>query len=192
MSIRDQRLSLYHHRYDKAGEKGDLCLYCGERATGFDHVPPLSVVDNLVRCGLQVLNLRLYPCCSECNSILGDIYLATLKERRDHLLKYYLKKYHKTLSIPLWYDQELATIGSTLQKWIESKEAKSRRAMRKIEHLNSHGSLDGVCLVTKKIEKRRAKTSREDTEREDVERKEQLLHAQCPVCAEFFAHRKAA
>jgi hypothetical protein len=65
------------------------CSYCDFAATQIDHVPPLSYVRNLLRSEAYMryfeLDLLLYPACSSCNSILGDLPIFNLEERRNYI-----------------------------------------------------------------------------------------------------------
>ena len=93
-----------------------ICSYCGEFADTYDHVIPVSYkhVDRKMEVG----NKEAIPCCSECNTILGNRFLHTVSARAGYLLKTYSKRYQKVLRTPDWDADELAEMGDNMKQSI--------------------------------------------------------------------------
>ena len=93
-----------------------ICSYCGEFADTYDHVIPVSYkhVDRKMEVG----NKEAIPCCSECNTILGNRFLHTVSARATYLLKEYRKRYKRVLNTPHWEDDELEEMGESMRKSI--------------------------------------------------------------------------
>jgi hypothetical protein len=107
--------------YDIMGREGDPCIYCGQEASGHDHVPPLAYVFKLDEESKNHLNLRKYPACQECNVILGDILLKDIRSRRAYVHEKLRSKYASCLRMPAWDEEELQELGRCLQDDIRSK-----------------------------------------------------------------------
>lgn len=61
-----------------ASDNIDMCQYCGEKATGFDHIIPLA------RGGADINDNKI-PCCIECNRIKNDkplLYFLNMNRER--------------------------------------------------------------------------------------------------------------
>jgi len=107
--------------YDTIGRIGDPCVYCGQESTGHDHIPPLVHVNSLDEKARNMLNLRKYPACIECNSILGKTLLASVPERRKYVLGKLRSKYASCLRMPTWDEEELDELGRNLQDDVRAK-----------------------------------------------------------------------
>lgn len=107
--------------YDIMGRAGDPCIYCGQESTGHDHVPPLVYVHALDEEAKNHLNLRKYPSCFECNSILGSKIILTLKDRRKYVYEKLKLKYASCLRMPTWSEEEMQELGRNLQDDVRSR-----------------------------------------------------------------------
>lgn len=109
--------------YDIMGREGDPCVYCGQESSGHDHVPPLAYISKLDEDSKNHLNLRKFPACQECNSILSDILLKDIPSRRSYVHEKLRRKYASCLRMPAWQDDELEELGRNLQDDIRSRSA---------------------------------------------------------------------
>lgn len=88
MNIRQLREAAHQHKYEVV--KGDSCTYCGTKVNAVgqgsagDHVPPLAVID--ANLGIPVGDMKIVPCCSECNTKLAAMNFATVDLRRSHII----------------------------------------------------------------------------------------------------------
>jgi hypothetical protein len=128
--LRKQWESRYDHYYVERGRPGDPCTYCGQMASGYDHVPPLAYVAGLadVEDGLRSIRPRKVPACAECNCILGAQLFMTQETRRRHVKEKLRKRYAKFVSMPKWDDDELAELSPDFAEEI-------RRASKFAEHI---------------------------------------------------------
>jgi hypothetical protein len=122
--------------YMEKGRIGDPCVYCGQPSDTYDHVPPLHYVERMRQTDVDKSNLRKYPACRECNSIIGGQIINTLEERRKHVRAHLKKKYASYLRMPYWDEEELAELSKELADHIRrsdrfSKFIKARVAFRR-------------------------------------------------------------
>ena len=108
---------------------GNECVYCGEEAEVYDHVPPIACYP---ASGLK------YPACNRCNSFLHSFVSGNINERKKVLIKQYKKKYRKILKMPEWDEHEMEEVDSSLKAFILSGLAQKETIYRKIERLNTH------------------------------------------------------
>ena len=109
------------------------CSYCGSiHANTLDHVIPHSYD--------HVHNKRTYskdkvvPCCSECNTMLGNKLFDTISEKAAYLILKYNKKYKKLLSLPNWDEEELEEIDGRLKEKIVSSNRRKNNIKLKIDN----------------------------------------------------------
>lgn len=108
----------------------EACTYCGECATTRDHVIPVSyntVEKRLSRFGTDLGGT--VPCCHECNSLLGNRFYHTVKDRRDYIHKTLSMRYQKLLKGAVWSPKELAEVGPELRSNILAAE-RAREVVR--------------------------------------------------------------
>lgn len=105
-----RRLAVFDCHYERQGELGDPCVYCGVESSGWDHVPPLHYAARLSQEDRAEARLRKVPSCHECNTLLGGAVLTTLAARRSLVRERLQRKYAHLLSIPEWSDDELAQL----------------------------------------------------------------------------------
>ncbi len=72
---------LFENKYTTIDTIYDTCIYCGEKATLLDHIPPVSFVEHFEGNFLKV------PACKPCNYSLGNSLALTLLDRRIEILK---------------------------------------------------------------------------------------------------------
>lgn len=78
----------YNHRV--------VCFYCGQVATGVDHQPPISKIEEYESiCASQnrTAHLLKVSCCGECNRLLGNSVFSTFKAKLENLRRRLKKKY---------------------------------------------------------------------------------------------------
>ena len=115
------------------------CVYCGVRASGVDHVIPVSQFvkrsmdprDPEVR--KQLLRV---PCCISCNSMLSDKLFSSFKERRKFARKYSNNVKNK-FEIPPKRPQPKNCNMKTLQAALASKKVEPFSAEEEIEKLRA-------------------------------------------------------
>lgn len=112
MENRDQNLKLYEHLYKKLHTKEGpfCCFYCGNLADGWDHVPPLSRVNDYKALHLVHEIYFKVPCCAECNCILSNSLQDTLEDRIEYLKDELGLKYRKLLST-IWTEKRVKREG---------------------------------------------------------------------------------
>ena len=93
-----------HNRY--------VCHYCGMPANTLDHIPPVASYNG------NDERFRV-PACSECNSLLRDVYHNKFPERRHYLKILLTKRYAGVLTTPKWTEQELNDLGPDLRESIQ-------------------------------------------------------------------------
>jgi hypothetical protein len=112
---------VFNQLYERIGNLGDPCVYCGVESCGWDHVPPLHFVSRLSAEVRNRYSFRLLPACSECNHCLGGTVKTTISERRTHVRRHLKRKYAGLLRIPHWDNLELHQVSANLQTDIQSR-----------------------------------------------------------------------
>ena len=117
-----------------------ICSYCGEYANTYDHVIPVSYKH--ISRNLEVGNREAIPCCSECNSLLGNKFLHTVSLRATYLLKKYRSRYSKVLKTPDWDTDELEDMGESMRRSIVARLDMRDILKERIEHLKQTRDAD--------------------------------------------------
>lgn len=110
-----------------------ICSYCGEYAETYDHV--ISVSYKHVSRKLEVGNKEAIPCCSECNTTLGNVFLHTVSSKASYLIKKYKRRYSKVLKTPNWGDDELEDMGDSLRNSIIARLDMRSILIERLAHL---------------------------------------------------------
>lgn len=111
------------------------CSYCGQPAQALDHVIPLSVASSEARKNGSLTNRKTcVPCCTECNSVLGNKAFYTVGARAGYLAKRYPSRYKKLLRFPPWSSEELQDVGYTLRHIIDQDTKAKHETRLRIEH----------------------------------------------------------
>jgi hypothetical protein len=118
------------------------CCYCGENATVLDHVIPVSWASNRTRKGTNVNKKSCVGCCSECNSLLSNFYLHSIRERAEYLSDRIAIRYRKLLSMPAWSEEEQDDMGAGMSTYIKRTAVEKQIAIERLRHLNYIKSLD--------------------------------------------------
>ena len=90
--------------------EGERCVYCGERATCWDHFPPYAV---------DQLRGWLLPACGECNGIAGDRHPYDFVARAAYVNRALIHRYRRVLNSTPWSRAELRELGRGLGDTIE-------------------------------------------------------------------------
>lgn len=130
-SVQGQVASLYRHKFLGV----TWCVYCGEAATGRDHVIPMlwaATALQLDTSGFRTLRrwLVTVPACSSCNSIGADRVFASLSQKREFIQKNLRTKLRKMASVR-WDEDELAEVGYHLRTHIVAKQNEYDRLRRR-------------------------------------------------------------
>lgn len=124
--------SLYcTERCVRAAARAVPCAYCGQPATGHDHVEPRVFRVVMADVG-EDRNRRLpdtVPACQECNSTGGPQVFNTVGEKRRYIHDRLRHKYAKLLNSPTWHEHEIDELGYELQTHIRSAE-RAKRVIR--------------------------------------------------------------
>lgn len=109
----------------------DDCVYCDEKAQSLDHVPPLSYLDTLNIDKYREMGGKflLYPCCLECNMLLGDEQLVTLYDRLSYLHDKYERRLNKIVK---WEQSEIKQLGRNLKTYVQARQYKIKEYERKL------------------------------------------------------------
>lgn len=123
---RQRMMSRYDQIYRRIDPFDGRCVYCGQRASTVDHVPPLESVygmgsDWYVKRGVRFIKV---PACGECNSLLGSRPLETVRERQVFIERQLDKRYEELLTRPKWRLDELEETKGGLQQYLVDQEAK--------------------------------------------------------------------
>lgn len=119
-----------YHRLDNTDQ--EHCWYCGDGRECLDHVPSLGMLPNIDVKKFRESGGRflLVPCCSSCNSLLGNRRLYTPNERISWLLGAYHKLFDKAYYG--WSDTEVSEMGYTFRVMISAGISKSNSYISKI------------------------------------------------------------
>jgi hypothetical protein len=118
-TIRATREKIYDCVYNRRGQLGDPCTYCGQASSSWDHVPPLHYVERLTVDQLAQARTVKVPACVECNSLIGGAVLLKVQERRALVKRKLRRKYAKHLRAPRWDEEELSEMGPVLRAELE-------------------------------------------------------------------------
>lgn len=127
---RELNRKIYDFKYIKAKSIDDSCLYCGDIAEVWDHVPPIS------RAYQYTGTFVLVPACRSCNAYLYSHALLTLPSRREHIRQklYKLKDY----KIPDWYKSELCEIKGYIKKYVKKGLCVQRNIRERILYISEN------------------------------------------------------
>jgi hypothetical protein len=102
------------NRQNEVGERirviGERCVYCGERATCWDHFPPYAV---------DRVRGWLLPSCGECNGIAGDRHPYDFEARAAYVNRTLISRWRPVLDSTPWLPAELRELGRGLSDSIE-------------------------------------------------------------------------
>ena len=102
------------NRQNEVGERirviGERCVYCGERATCWDHFPPYAV---------DRVRGWLLPSCGECNGIAGDRHPYDFEARAAYVNRALISRWRHVLDSTPWSPAELRELGRGLADSIE-------------------------------------------------------------------------
>ena len=116
-------IKIHGHKYRRHFlAEGYFCFYCGDRAQGLDHVPPVSMIEDLPyekrkKWGIPCV---LLPSCNECNFALNNRGLFNVFDRLLFLESYFDAKLQKQTS--LWSESEIKELGHNLQGYVRAKQ----------------------------------------------------------------------
>jgi hypothetical protein len=82
------------------------------------------------------------PACEECNVTLGSKLFVTVETRAAYLLGALSAKYKKLLKGPMWSEDELEELGSSLRMHVEAVQAKACFVRTRLEHLRCVSAQD--------------------------------------------------
>lgn len=92
-----------------------VCIYCGLPGWTKDHLLPRSWTGDSARKSVVTV-----PACGECNSLIGDSFAATIRDRRDIAQSRLCKKHRRVLSRYEYSEDELSDFGHLLRSSIVS------------------------------------------------------------------------
>lgn len=118
---------------------GTRCVYCGEKASSWDHhLRPYSY-DNDTDWQRRVAyqESEVVPACKPCNSILNDRFLPEVVPRARYIRSRLIAKHESLLSTPAWTQEEYRELGPRLYSFIRSKQLEKAKLYRRLAHLNA-------------------------------------------------------
>jgi len=130
---RQQLMKTHGHKYQRHFiTEGYYCFYCGDPAQALDHVPPLTMMDVIgpEKIKKDRIPRALVPCCTECNSALGNRQLMTVFDRLLYLESYYEAFFKQQKA--MWSDEEIDELGPSLREFVRHKQDKLDRYIDKI------------------------------------------------------------
>ena len=112
-----------------------VCYYCGEPASGVDHVTPQSTLRML---GDYIENpctsrYETVTCCFECNTGLGDRLYTTIAERKAAAKEHLRRKYRKYLEMRNFTDDDLEEFGPNMRSFIKKSMTIKKRVRMRLE-----------------------------------------------------------
>lgn len=112
----------------------NTCIYCGLPAVTFDHVPPISRVDDYRAMQLESEVYLLVPSCNQCNSLLSNSLQENIICRMDTLKIKLKRKLNKHIMDIEWTDSEIAALGPNLKTTIKKAIAMHRLAQQRLTY----------------------------------------------------------
>ncbi len=140
---RKAKLTRYHGLYKKSFDyELDRCVYCGEPKQTEDHVPPISIVYNL---GSDYfidndIEFKLYPSCMQCNSMLCNKKLYSIKQRALYIAVRLEKKYTHYLDFAQWTHDELQELGRGLSDYVSTAQDLKTYYERRIDYADNRAA----------------------------------------------------
>ena len=115
------------------------CAYCGWNANTADHIPAIAMywLGDRKRRRPRTNCRNSVPACSECNTLLNAAYLVTLQERAEYLTEKYERRYSKLLAQPVWGEEEIESLGPSMQAFIQAKGTERQILMDRLAHLGT-------------------------------------------------------
>ena len=112
------------------------CAYCGSLADQRDHVVPKSHNVRVTRNRRKRNNTgAVVSCCFECNSLLSNRNLTTIKDRAEFLLRSYERRWKKFMRLPDMDEYDLDGMSDRLLAFC-SVDHKSE-CIARLEHLKT-------------------------------------------------------
>ena len=115
------------------------CAYCGWTGDTRDHVPALSIywLGNRKRANssIPVNKKKVIPACKECNGILSNFFINSIRERAEYLSDALERKYNKLLNQPFWTEEEIDKMGDSMKHFIKAKAIKRQIVVGRLTHL---------------------------------------------------------
>lgn len=148
-------------------DNNGACMYCGLRASTYDHVIPLSFASTLLGVAKRIGKLVAVPCCRECNSIAGAKVFKSIAQKRRYLQDRLAWKYSDLLCMPRYTEQDLVQYGPWLKKFIEVSMVRRDLIEKRIKWQNkrkagsartAHTSLIPTTRVESSVEPNASKT----------------------------------
>lgn len=99
--------------------QGDNCVYCGELATGWDHLVPVSFASMLAAVGIWIES-PILPCCSSCNTLAGSMVFKSVGAKRRFIQQRLRTKYADIINMPAWSEVQQARLGFNLRTKIKA------------------------------------------------------------------------
>lgn len=106
-----------------------MCIYCGSPAKTVDHIPPISLRWGMMEGKYKVMQV---DACKECNSILHNRPLMTLRTRKNFIRRRLAQLYKKYLDMN-WSQEELNAMNGSLRLYVEESIEVARVARKRIE-----------------------------------------------------------
>lgn len=116
------------------------CAYCGWTGDTRDHVPALSNYWLGKRDRASGLHNNKHmdktvPACRECNMLLSNLHINSIRGRAEYLSEVIQKRYAKRLSQPVWSEDEIEEMGEEMKRFIRAKSVERQIVIDRLSHL---------------------------------------------------------
>ena len=118
-----------------------MCVYCGDPATGRDHVPPITKVQAYRELCLAKELYLLVPSCASCNSFGSDNLQSSIFERIEFIKDRISRKFARYLQQTEWDEEEIEELGPNLASKVREGTVKRRMAIARIEYYGGYDYL---------------------------------------------------
>lgn len=135
----------FHRLYRRITNEG-ACVYCGARATTYDHFTPVSVTWALSDI-LVVRGKITVPACHECNLLASSKLFPTIAAKRRYIHGRLRKRYRRFLAIPYWKQDEVERLDRSLQDFVRSGLSKQQWIKQRLAWRNTSNSSGAILAA---------------------------------------------
>lgn len=99
------------------------CYYCGALATSEDHTIPVAMLNNIgLMPSLERPEIDIVPACQSCNSMLGDRYFPSMRDRTEFVKIRLVQRHAELIRAPFWSDDELDSLRGGMKANVQRKQ----------------------------------------------------------------------
>lgn len=135
------------------GELSDVCVYCGQPSTDWEHVIPRSFA-------VPTLIVRA---CSECNGLANSGVFDTIMHKQAAIQALLRKRYSKLVNREKWTSAELKQVSRKLRVMIEAAERESDILSRRLSWVVPTDVVDAYSDLMTRVARERLRESMRET-----------------------------